>query len=72
MGGFRRLHPPYDVWLVIHPDHHDAANLGENRVRMAAGIGLPVHVIHLPGIALVEPFAQAVEAVGGSCRRDAD
>ena len=56
---------------VAQGGHDDAAHIGEDGVGVLAGVAVAVHVVHGPGVAAVQPLAEAAETVGGGGVGDA-
>src|SRR5262249_41024067 len=59
LGGRRRSSA-----CVRDPQHQHTADIVQDRVRMPARIRVAVEVVHFTRVSAIEPFAEAVEAVG--------
>src|SRR5262245_41739407 len=50
---------------VIADSHHDhASNALEHGMWTPPRLGMAMHILHLTGHAMIQPFAQAIEAIG--------
>ena len=59
------------MWAaVFQPQHEDRAYAFQDCVGVTTPQGVPVQVVHLPGVTVVEPVQIARESVGLDGRRD--